>query len=109
MTSELVKCASKMDIVQISLVLLVRLFLSKTIVRVVCWCALVIIPVQLKADTNTLSPANTEFDHLTIDDLLEVDLTSVTGARAAIREAPGIVTVITQEQIRNSGARDFID
>jgi len=40
----------------------------------------------------------------------EEERVSITGYKAtALRESPGIVTLITEEEIKNSGARDLID
>src|SRR5690606_17915908 len=50
-----------------------------------------------------------DLQSLTLEDLLDVK-TEVTGKRAvSTRSASGIVSVLTEEDIVNSGARDLID
>ena len=50
-----------------------------------------------------------KYDEMTLEELLNQTV-SVTSARGqSFRESPGIVTVITAEEIENSGARDLID
>ncbi len=53
-----------------------------------------------------------EFDllDLTLDELLNFEVNIASGIKAlTLRESPGIVSVITEEEIQNSGARDLID
>ncbi len=45
-----------------------------------------------------------------LEELLNLEITVATGAKSLTpRESPGIVSVITEEEIRSSGARDLID
>ncbi len=46
---------------------------------------------------------------LTVDELLNMQVTVGTQTRLTPRETPGIVTVITEDEIRKSGARDLVD
>jgi len=47
---------------------------------------------------------------LTLEELMEIEVNVATGEKTlTLRESPGIVTVITEEEIQNSGARDLID
>ncbi len=64
--------------------------------------------VSSKAQTDTI-PEKDIFDY-TLEELmkLEVNITSVAKS-SNILDAPGIVTVVNEDEIRNSGARDLID
>lgn len=46
---------------------------------------------------------------LPLEQLMDLDVAVASGKNTSIREAPGIVSVVTAEEIRNSGARDLID
>src|SRR5581483_8017174 len=48
-------------------------------------------------------------EEMTLDELLATEIQVASKKEQSLREAPGIVTVITEEEIRNSGARDLID
>ncbi len=48
-------------------------------------------------------------EDLTLEELLATEIQVASRKEQSLREAPGIVTVITEEEIRNSGARDLID
>ncbi len=53
-----------------------------------------------------------EYDNLmelSLDDLLNMELTIASKKALNLRESPGIISVITQEDIENSGARDLVD
>lgn len=47
--------------------------------------------------------------NMSLEDILEVKISVTSGIPLSMREAPGIVTLITREDIINSGARDLID
>ncbi|MEW5852125.1 MAG: TonB-dependent receptor plug domain-containing protein [Myxococcota bacterium] len=50
-----------------------------------------------------------EFEEMSLEELLAMPV-AVAGSRAAsLRESPGVVTMITREEILRSGARDLID
>lgn len=57
------------------------------------------------ADTKDFS----DFTELKIEDLLNKEVSVATKSRQRVSQAPGIVTVITAEEIRNMGARDLRD
>lgn len=61
----------------------------------------------IAAEADTLATESL-FD-LSLDDLLNLPVLVTTGSAVLEREAPGIVTVITAEDIKYSGARDLID
>ncbi|OGS20668.1 MAG: hypothetical protein A3J83_05075, partial [Elusimicrobia bacterium RIFOXYA2_FULL_40_6] len=75
--------------------------LKKTII--VLFILLVLIKSQVSAEQgNSYYESNPE-------ELLFADITVASIKPMDIRETPGIVTVITEDEIRNSGARDLID
>lgn len=44
-----------------------------------------------------------------MEDLLNLSVTVASQKASTVRETPGIITVITEDEIKGSGARDFID
>lgn len=46
---------------------------------------------------------------LPLEQLMEMDVAVASGKKTSVREAPGIVSVVTAEEIRGAGARDLID
>jgi outer membrane receptor protein involved in Fe transport len=51
-----------------------------------------------------------DFNDFSLEDLLEIELQITTGGIIQdIRESPGIITVVTKEDITRSGARDLLD
>ena len=64
--------------------------------------ALICFPAQLRADV-------TDYNELSLEDLLNVELTVASRHALSSRESPGIVTLITREELTASGARDLID
>ena len=50
-----------------------------------------------------------DFDELNLDDLLDVRISIAAGKVQSLEEAPGIVSVITDEEIRRIGARTLAD
>jgi outer membrane receptor for ferrienterochelin and colicin len=53
-----------------------------------------------------------QLEDLSLEDLLNVEIKVASSSQSrglTTRESPGIVTLITEEEIRKSGARDFID
>lgn len=54
--------------------------------------------------------ADSEFMDMSLEELLDVQVSVASGSKSlTTRESPGIVTLITNDQIVNSGARDLID
>jgi outer membrane receptor for ferrienterochelin and colicin len=75
-------------------------------------------PVQLLLLAAFLSPSalypqqpggKKGFDDLSLEELLDVQISVASKTNMTQRESPGIVSVITQAEIINSGARDLID
>lgn len=52
---------------------------------------------------------STDVFDMSLEDLLNMEVSVASKTALTTRESPGIVTVITEEEIRNSGARDLID
>ncbi len=50
-----------------------------------------------------------DVDNVSLEDLLNMTVTVASQKGSTLRETPGIVTVITEEEIKTSGARDFVD
>jgi len=53
--------------------------------------------------------AKKEFDDMSLEEMLDVKVTVASKTSMTQRESPGIVTVVTHQEIINSGARDLID
>lgn len=94
--------------------------IRKTIVYLINLKQLVTILIFLEflISCNFLSYSQTDssdvldIEHLmtySLEELLKVKVNVSSSEAKSIRETPGIVTVITEEEIMNSGARDFID
>ncbi len=61
---------------------------------------------------NTNEKTSESIDNLlemNLDDLLNIDVSVATKKKTSIRETPGIISVITKDDIKKSGARDLID
>ncbi len=48
-------------------------------------------------------------DEVSLEELLNMNVTVASQKGSTLRETPGIVTIITEEEINASGARDFVD
>ncbi len=71
---------------------------------------------RIDSDISSLSEntesnvAEPDFIDMSLEDLLEVDVTVATGSKArSVVRSPGIVTVISAEDIARSGAQDLVD
>jgi len=53
--------------------------------------------------------ASGEINDMSLEDLLDIKVSVVTKKDTSARRSPGIVTVLTEREIVNSGARDLID
>ena len=49
------------------------------------------------------------FMNSTLDEVMNIKVTVASKNAMTLRESPGIITIITEEEIRNMGARDLID
>jgi outer membrane receptor for ferrienterochelin and colicin len=52
---------------------------------------------------------STNLEELSLEELLNINVTIASGKQDLITDAPGVVSIITSEEIRYSGARDLID
>ena len=52
---------------------------------------------------------STSFFNLSLEELLNVEISVASKKALTLRESPGIVTLITDDEIKNSGANDLID
>ncbi len=60
--------------------------------------------------SNTLfAQEDVDFIDMSLEDLMNMEITVASYEAKTIREQPGIITVITEEQIKRIGARDLID
>lgn len=66
---------------------------------------------EARADDPNVAPPERPKDlqELSLDDLMNIEVVAPTKAPQPLRETPGVVTVITREEVIRSGARDLID
>lgn len=57
---------------------------------------------------NTISQAS-ELTDLSLEELMDIKVKVATGTDKPLREAPGIISVITDSQIKSMGARDLME
>ncbi len=50
-----------------------------------------------------------EFHDLTLEEVYQIKMAVASNKGQTIRESPGIISIVTREEIANSGARDLID
>jgi outer membrane receptor for ferrienterochelin and colicin len=61
---------------------------------------------------STLAKKTSQLEDLSLEELLSVEVRVASGSSnrgLTTRESPSIVTLVTEEEIRKSGARDMID
>src|SRR5688500_12320505 len=46
---------------------------------------------------------------LSLEELMSIPVSVASKSELTVRESPGIISVITEQEIKNSGARDLID
>jgi outer membrane cobalamin receptor len=76
------------------------------VLGVVLFAAL-IVPQALAQEPEEVEPE--ELFEMSLEELMEVEVSVASRKEVSQRESPGIVTVITRDQIQKSGARDLID
>ncbi|MGI5862721.1 MAG: TonB-dependent receptor plug domain-containing protein [Myxococcales bacterium] len=64
---------------------------------------------QEAGDADELLKALEEIDELSLTELLRAETSLVAAMPQTLRASPGILTVVTREEIRASGARDLMD
>ena len=62
---------------------------------------------QLMAQDTT--PETIDFADMTLEELMNIEMTVASTKALSPRESPGVVTLITSDQIERTGARDLID
>src|SRR5205814_7695268 len=72
--------------------------------RAVAFCALVLRSSQLLAQTRDVLPSDLPIKRLSVEELMDIEVTSVSRAAEHLGEAPAAVAVLTSEDIRRSGA-----
>ena len=55
------------------------------------------------------NPDTSSFFNLSLEELLNVQISVASKKALTLRESPGIVTLITEDEIKNSGAHDLLD
>ena len=76
---------------------------------VLLMCATLFAHKDVKSQTIALANFDsTSFYEMSLTDLLNMEISVATQKPLSLRESPGIVTLITEEEIRNSGANDLI-
>ncbi len=71
-------------------------------------CA-VALTASLALPARAQAPAGDELALFQLDDVLSKETTVASRKAKTLRESPGIVTIVTRDEIRDSGARDLID
>ncbi|HBF87966.1 MAG TPA: hypothetical protein DDX39_04915 [Bacteroidales bacterium] len=51
----------------------------------------------------------TDIFDMSLEELMNIEITVASKKALTLRESPGIITIITEEEIQNSGARDLVD
>lgn len=67
------------------------------------------IPIFAQSDSTFSKRDSIDFNDMSLEELLNVKVTVASGNELTARESPGIVTVLTEEEIKNSGARDLME
>lgn len=81
--------------------------LSGSLVAVAPFAALAETPSVERADEPEIQME--DLRAMSLEELLNTNVTVATRTKSTAREAPGIVTILTKEEIRAFGARDFVD
>lgn len=72
-------------------------------------CALRIVPAHgQELSPDTLASAQRFYD-MSLEDLMGIEVSVASMQALTLREAPGIITLITEDEIKSSGARDLTD
>ncbi len=72
-------------------------------------CVLRSLPTQGQALVQDTTASTQNFYDMTLEDLMGVEVNVASMHAITVRESPGIVTLITEEEIKTSGARDLTD
>ncbi len=72
-------------------------------VKIIVIFIFIFMPLHAFAETDE------DMEDISLSDLLNIENTVASKTAATPRESPGIVTVITKEEIQNSGARNLFE
>lgn len=75
----------------------------------ICVVLVVIFPLSASGQAPSDPPQQRELKKLSLDQLLNVEVTSVSGKASKLADSPAAVEIITQDMIRRSGARSLPD
>ena len=64
---------------------------------------------MLSGEVSAKEPGSDELFEMSLEELMDVEVSVASRKVAKQNEVPGIVTIITRDEIRKSGARDLID
>lgn len=85
----------------------------RNLLRAAALCAAVISPAAVAQDAMTApapeAPVTADVADLSLEDLLNAQVGVATRTAVATRESPGILSIVSREEIANSGARDLLD
>ena len=73
------------------------------------WVALCLFIYAARAGADDISGGIHDITDVSLDDLLKTDVDVATKVPQTFRETPGVITVLTREEIMDSGARDLED
>ena len=79
-----------------------RAFRHVFVVTIICWAGF-----SGRAQTNVGTASPSELKRLSLEELLNVEVTSVSRREEKVSEAPASIHLITQDDIRRSGARSI--
>ncbi len=71
--------------------------------------ALILFSAFTAFQNNSIAQEDEKYYELSIEDLLNIQVSVASKTEMTPRESPGIISIITEEEIQNSGARDLID
>jgi len=79
---------------------------------IVSFCCIVFFLARLSVFAQDLPPSKkdtTSFYEMSLEQLMNVEISVASRKALTPRESPGIVTLITEDEIKNSGAQDLMD
>lgn len=82
---------------------------TKNFIFFLVYCVIITFPQICYAQEEPKEDFVIEVEFLTLEELMNLEMTVASKKGMSMRESPGIVTLVTKEEIQNSGARDLID
>ena len=64
---------------------------------------------NLSSFAQELPQTDDDLYSMSLEDLMNIEINVASKNKSSLRESPGIISVITQEQIQKMGGRDLID